>query len=81
MPATVHVIGAGLAGLSAAIRLVQRGVSVVVHEATRQAGGRCRSYDDLQTGMHIDNGTHLLLSGNPNTLTDRRPTALATRSQ
>ncbi len=35
-----------------------------MHEATRQAGGRCRSYDDAQTGMHIDNGTHLLLSGN-----------------
>jgi squalene-associated FAD-dependent desaturase len=60
----VHVIGAGLAGLSAAVRLTQAGVAVTVHEATRQAGGRCRSYDDVATGMHIDNGTHLLLSGN-----------------
>ncbi|HWV53553.1 hydroxysqualene dehydroxylase HpnE [Pseudorhodoplanes sp.] len=60
----VHVVGAGLAGLSAAVRLTQAGIAVTVHEATRQAGGRCRSYDDAATGMHIDNGTHLLLSGN-----------------
>lgn len=64
MPKHVHVIGAGLAGLSAAVRLVQAGIAVTMHEATRQAGGRCRSYDDAATGMHIDNGTHLLLSGN-----------------
>jgi squalene-associated FAD-dependent desaturase len=64
MPGQVHVIGAGLAGLSAAVRLAQAGTAVTVHEATRQAGGRCRSYDDAATGMHIDNGTHLLLSGN-----------------
>ena len=64
MPGHVHIIGAGLAGLSAAVRLTQAGIAVTVHEATRQAGGRCRSYDDAATGMHIDNGTHLLLSGN-----------------
>ncbi len=64
MPKHVHIIGAGLAGLAAAVRLTQSGVAVTVHEATRQAGGRCRSYDDAATGMHIDNGTHLLLSGN-----------------
>ena len=60
----VHVIGAGLAGLSTAVRLTEAGIAVTLHEATRQAGGRCRSYDDATTGMHIDNGTHLLLSGN-----------------
>jgi hydroxysqualene dehydroxylase len=60
----VHVVGAGLAGLSAAVRLTLAGVAITLHEATRQAGGRCRSYDDAATGMHIDNGTHLLLSGN-----------------
>ncbi len=64
MPNHVHIVGAGLAGLSAAVRLTQAGVAVTLHEATRQAGGRCRSYDDAATGMHIDNGTHLLLSGN-----------------
>ena len=35
-----------------------------VHEATQQAGGRCRSYFDAATNLTIDNGNHLLLSGN-----------------
>ena len=35
-----------------------------MHEATAQAGGRCRSYYDHSVGMVIDNGNHLLLSGN-----------------
>jgi squalene-associated FAD-dependent desaturase len=64
MARTVHIIGAGLAGLSAAIKLTARGESVVVHEATAFAGGRCRSYHDAAIGMTIDNGNHLLLSGN-----------------
>src|SRR5258707_15864617 len=61
---TIHVIGAGLAGLAAAVRLADRRRAIVVHEATEQAGGRCRSYYDETTGMVIDNGTHLVLSGN-----------------
>ena len=61
---TVHIIGAGVAGLAAAVRLAGAGRAVAVHEAAGQAGGRCRSYHDQATGMVIDNGTHLLLSGN-----------------
>ena len=64
MPRSVHIIGAGLAGLSAAVRLIAQGHRVHVYEATAQAGGRCRSYHDLSIGMTIDNGNHLLLSGN-----------------
>jgi squalene-associated FAD-dependent desaturase len=64
MPRTVHVVGAGLAGLAAAVRLSVRGARVVVHEAAGQAGGRCRSYHDPVLDMMIDNGNHLLLSGN-----------------
>jgi hydroxysqualene dehydroxylase len=64
MAATTHIIGAGLAGLSAAVRLTAAGRRVVVHEATAFAGGRCRSYHDATLGMTIDNGNHLLLSGN-----------------
>jgi squalene-associated FAD-dependent desaturase len=63
-PGTVHVIGAGLAGLAAAMRLVQAGRKVVVYEAAGQAGGRCRSYFDETLGCRIDNGNHLLVSGN-----------------
>src|SRR6201997_3720678 len=68
MPKTVHIIGAGISGLSAAVRLVDEGYAVVVHEATQQAGGRCRSYFDAQTNLTIDNGNHLLLSGNRHAL-------------
>jgi squalene-associated FAD-dependent desaturase len=63
-PRQIHVVGAGLAGLSAAVRLASRGLAVTVHEATNQAGGRCRSYYDSTLGMEIDNGNHLVLSGN-----------------
>jgi hydroxysqualene dehydroxylase len=61
---TIHVIGAGLAGLSAAVRLASAGRRVVVHELARHAGGRCRSYFEPALGLTIDNGNHLLLSGN-----------------
>ncbi len=64
MDGTVHIIGAGLAGLSAALSLSERGQAVIVHEATTFAGGRCRSYHDASVGKTIDNGNHLLLSGN-----------------
>ncbi len=60
----VYVVGAGLAGLSAATVLAARGVSVAVLEAAPQAGGRCRSYFDPAMGGVIDNGNHLVLSGN-----------------
>lgn len=62
---TVHVIGAGLAGLSAALTLSEvPGRAVVVYEAGPAAGGRCRSFHDRTLDLRIDNGNHLLLSGN-----------------
>ena len=64
MPRAVHIIGAGLAGLSAAVRIASMGIRVTVYEATNQAGGRCRSYHDPILDMTVDNGNHLLLSGN-----------------
>ena len=50
--------------MSAAVRLANANFKVHVHEATQQAGGRCRSYFDAATNLTIDNGNHLLLSGN-----------------
>jgi squalene-associated FAD-dependent desaturase len=64
MAKQVHIIGAGLSGLAAAVRLAGQGLKVHVHEAAGQAGGRCRSYHDPVLDMVIDNGNHLLLSGN-----------------
>lgn len=60
----MHVVGGGVAGLSAAVFLLARGVRAVVHEGAAQAGGRCRSYLDPALGVVIDNGNHLVLSGN-----------------
>jgi squalene-associated FAD-dependent desaturase len=62
--ARVHVIGAGLAGLAAALTLARAGRAVSVHEAAPQAGGRCRSYFDEKLGCVIDNGGHVVMGAN-----------------
>jgi len=64
MPRSIHIIGAGLAGLASAVQLAAQGMRALVYEATNQAGGRCRSYLDPALGIVIDNGNHLVLSGN-----------------
>jgi squalene-associated FAD-dependent desaturase len=68
MQKIAHIIGAGISGLSAAVRLANANYRVHVHEATQTAGGRCRSYFDAATNLTIDNGNHLLLSGNRHAL-------------
>jgi squalene-associated FAD-dependent desaturase len=60
----ITVIGGGLAGLACAVDLVDAGAAVTLLEAGPAAGGRCRSYEDRELGCRIDNGNHLLLSGN-----------------
>jgi squalene-associated FAD-dependent desaturase len=64
----VHVVGAGLAGLAAATKLAAAGCRVTLWEAGFHAGGRCRSYLDEALGVRLDNGNHLLLSGNRDSL-------------
>jgi len=61
----IHIIGAGVAGLSTAVRLADSDRQVFLYESAGHAGGRCRSYHDDHLGCRIDNGNHLLLSGNP----------------
>ena len=67
MPRT-HIIGAGVAGLATAVSLARAGHAVTLHEASGQAGGRCRSYFDTRLDCAIDNGNHLLLTGNRSTM-------------
>ena len=67
--ATVHVVGAGMAGLAAAVALARQRRRVALYESAEHAGGRCRSYFDSELGVRLDNGNHLLLSGNRSALT------------
>jgi len=60
----LHVIGAGLAGLASAVKGAQAGFRVHVYEAANAAGGRARSFFDEALGTRIDNGNHLVLTGN-----------------
>ncbi len=62
--AIIHVVGGGLAGLAAAVDLSEGGHRVRLYEAADQAGGRCRSYYDNKLEQVIDNGNHLMMSGN-----------------
>jgi len=63
-PAQVHIVGAGVAGLAAAVTLIAEGHRVALYESGQHAGGRCRSFLDAELGCRIDNGNHLLLAGN-----------------
>ena len=54
------VVGAGFAGLSAAVDLADRGVRVLVLEARPHLGGRATSFLDRVTGDRVDNGQHVL---------------------
>jgi squalene-associated FAD-dependent desaturase len=55
------VIGAGFAGLSAAVRMAKNGARVLVLEARTRLGGRATAFPDRETGEIVDNGQHVLL--------------------
>lgn len=61
MTREVVVVGGGLAGLSAASRLAERGVRVLVLEARPSLGGRAAAFTDPVTGERVDNGQHVLV--------------------
>ncbi|HYM17600.1 MAG TPA: FAD-dependent oxidoreductase, partial [Micropepsaceae bacterium] len=55
-PETVLVIGAGLAGLAAALRLREARRNVIVLEARASAGGRVRTLRNLSDGLYAELG-------------------------
>ena len=87
-PPRVAVVGAGWAGLAAAVELATAGASTVVFEAGRQLGGRARTSE--LDGREVDNGQHLLIGAyretqrllrvigaTPEALLQRRPLTLS----
>src|SRR5947207_12024736 len=60
MNCDVAVIGGGFAGLSAAVRLADAGVKVVVIESAPRLGGRASTFTDPETHDRVDNGQHVL---------------------
>ena len=61
MPGRVVIIGGGFAGLTAGVRLSQRGYEVLVLDRRNHLGGRAYSFIDSKTGDVVDNGQHLFM--------------------
>jgi len=62
----VAVVGAGYAGIAAAVGLVRGGAAVTLFDANRTAGGRARRIE--YRGSTLDNGQHILLGAYHHTL-------------
>ena len=64
----VVILGAGVAGLTAAVHLANAGLKPLVLEAAKTPGGRARSQFDPTLNEEVDNGPHLLLGTYQHTL-------------
>lgn len=61
VPGSVIVVGGGIAGIACALRLSEAGVRVTLLETRKKLGGRATSFQDVRTGMTIDNCQHVSL--------------------
>ena len=57
----VSIIGAGWAGLTAAVAACRKGLEVDLYEATPSLGGRARALTQSYAGQLLDNGQHILI--------------------
>jgi len=84
---SLAVVGAGWAGLAAAVRATEGGCRVTLFEMAPQVGGRARAW--VHDGVTLDNGQHILIGAyretlalmhrvgaDPDRLLERRPLAL-----
>ncbi|WP_202213039.1 hydroxysqualene dehydroxylase HpnE [Methylacidimicrobium sp. AP8] len=60
-PRQVVILGAGLAGMAAAVEATLAGDRVMLREARAEAGGRAGSFVEVKTGEKLDTGQHLLM--------------------
>jgi squalene-associated FAD-dependent desaturase len=67
-PDPVVIVGGGLSGLAAAVRLGSSSIPVLLLEQRSTLGGRASSFTDSRTGDDVDNGQHLLIAGYVRTL-------------
>ena len=58
---SVIVVGGGIAGIAAALRLAESGVAVTLLETRKKLGGRATSFVDVRTGQTLDNCQHVAL--------------------
>ena len=58
----VAIFGAGVAGLSAAIELVDRGYDVEIYEKRKVLGGKVSVWKD-KDGDSIESGLHIVFGG------------------
>ena len=62
------IVGAGWAGLAAAVAATQAGWQVTLYEASTQVGGRARRLQQQLAGHALDNGQHVLIGAYRETL-------------
>lgn len=58
---TAIVVGGGIAGIAAALRLSASGVTVTLLETRKKLGGRATSFVDSRTGETLDNCQHVAM--------------------
>lgn len=76
-PPRIAIVGGGLAGLAAAVALVEHGRTVELFEAKRTLGGRAGSYVDRVSGERIDHCQHVAMGCCTNYLDFCRRTGIA----
>ena len=58
---TVAIVGGGVAGIAAAVRAAESGWRPVLIETRMRLGGRATSFDDVRSGVELDNCQHVVM--------------------
>ena len=61
MRRTIAIVGGGVAGLAAALRVAEAGDRPIVIETRKRLGGRATSFTDPRSGRTLDNCQHVLM--------------------